>query len=212
MPEFSNLWLFIVASVALSLTPGPAVMYVVASSVHQGRVAGLISVLGLESGTLIQVIATSLGLSAVIASSAAAFTLVKLAGASYLIFIGIRTLLSKETLSEETLTPRVNLRQVYSQGLLVNALNPKTALFFIAFLPQFANPAHGSTTLQLTLLGVLFVLLAACTDSFYALLSGSAANWLKRSRRFAKGQRIFAATMYIVLGILAAFAGVDSQS
>lgn len=214
MPAFSNLYLFFIASIALLLLPGPAVMYIIARSVHQGRTAGLVSVWGLQLGTLIQVLAASLGLSALIASSEVAFSVVKFAGAGYLIYIGVRTLFAKEKPLEKKSIEDVKLRQVFSQGVLVNTLNPKTTLFFIAFLPQFVNHGNssGSTGLQIAMLGLLYVLLGTCTDSLYALIAGTVGSWIKQSRGFAKGQRIFAGTMYIGLGIAAALVGTESRS
>lgn len=214
MPVFSNLYLFFIASIALLLLPGPAVMYIIARSVHQGRTAGLVSVLGLELGTLIQVLAASLGLSAVIASSELAFSVVKFAGAGYLIYIGVRTLLAKDKPLERKSIEEVKLRQIFSQGVLVNTLNPKTTLFFMAFLPQFVNHDNGagSTGWQVAMLGAIFVLLGTCTDSLYAILAGSIGSWIKQSRGFAKGQKWFAGTMYIGLGIAAAFTGTENQS
>lgn len=199
MPEPTTLAAFVVAAIALLLAPGPAVMFVVARSVEQGRRAGLASVAGGALGNLVHVGAATVGLSALLASSSLAFSLVKYAGAAYLLYLGVRLLLSKESPASAVGTAPLPLRRVFSQAALVYALNPKTALFFLAFLPQFADPARGAVAPQLFLLGGLFVLLALVTDSGYALLAGSLAGWLRRNARARRGQRYFAGGIYLTL-------------
>lgn len=205
--ELSRLSLFVAASLALLLTPGPAVLYIIARSLDQGRGAGLVSVLSIESGNLFHVLAATFGLSALVMSSVALFSVVKYLGAAYLVYLGVRKLLSHEALQ---LSPRLDVqspRRIYSQGVMVAVLNPKTALFFLAFLPQFVNPGGGSIPLQMLSLGCIFVGMACITDSLYALLAGTAGSWLKSSPRFLQGQRFFAGTIYIGLGLLAALSG-----
>src|ERR1051325_1983505 len=153
MPSGSALALFCLASIALAVVPGPAVTYIVAQSVDKGRRAGLVSALGVASGGLVHVAAATAGLSALIASSATAFTTVKLIGAAYLVVVGIRRIVTREILDDVQPDPARH-RQLYAQGLVVNVLNPKTALFFLAFLPQFVDTEHGSVPLQVALLGV----------------------------------------------------------
>jgi threonine/homoserine/homoserine lactone efflux protein len=201
----ATLSIFMTASIALLLTPGPAVMYVVTRSIDQGRKAGLISVLGIEVGGLFHALAATLGLSAILLSSALAFDIVKYLGAAYLIFIGIRTLLTKPEV-ETQVVERKSLWRIFSQGVVVNVLNPKTALFFFAFLPQFVDPARGSSTLQFLILGLIFVGLAALTDGMYAILAGSAAHWLRENQRFLRWRRYFSGPVYIGLGLTAALA------
>lgn len=133
----TKLYLFIIASLALLLVPGPAVLYIIGRSVSQGRPAGVASVLGIEVASLVHVTAAALGLSAILLSSALAFNVVKYLGAAYLIYLGIRTLLSKDKAPEEAAAKPDSLRRIFTQGVVVNLLNPKTALFFFAFLPQF---------------------------------------------------------------------------
>jgi threonine/homoserine/homoserine lactone efflux protein len=142
IPSASSIGVFAVAATLLLLTPGPAVLYIVARSLEQGRIAGLASVFGITTGTLVHVLASTLGLSALLASSALAFALVKYAGAGYLIYIGMRRILSRAA-AQPSLTklPRRSLGRLYRDGFIVNLLNPKTALFFLAFLPQFVDPA-----------------------------------------------------------------------
>src|SRR5215211_1539625 len=170
------------ASLALAVVPGPAVLYIVAQSVDQGRLAGLVSALGIGTGGLVHVIAATVGLSSLLASSATAFTIVKYAGAGYLILLGIRRLLTREEAGEEALQPPRDNRQIFRDGVVVNVLNPKTALFFLAFLPQFVDPGASSATLQILLLGLVFVVIAFCSDSMWALAAGTLGSWLRRSR------------------------------
>src|SRR5688572_1662733 len=140
MIESSQLYFFMLAALALLLVPGPAVLYITARSANQGRMAGLVSVLAIETANLIQAIAAALGLSAILLSSALAFDIVKYLGAAYLIYLGIRKLMTSESQTEEEQFKRESLSKIYWQGFVINILNPKTALFFFAFLPQFINP------------------------------------------------------------------------
>jgi threonine/homoserine/homoserine lactone efflux protein len=207
VPEASTIALFLVAATVLLLTPGPAVLYIVARGIDQGRQAGLVSALGVETGNLVHVAAATLGLSALLLSSALAFTVVKFAGAAYLIYLGIRTLLSRDDLRKTAApTPR-KLSRIYSQGVVVNVLNPKTALFFYAFLPQFVDPDRGAVAGQVLFFGSLFVLIGICTDGGYALLAGSVGRWLKGNLRFLHAQRSFAGAVYVALGVTTAVTG-----
>lgn len=206
MIDSSTLPLFIIAAVALLLVPGPAVLYIAARSASQGRAAGLVSVLAIETANLIQAVAAGLGLSAILLSSALAFDVVKYLGAGYLIYLGVRKLLTPENGTEAEIE-RESLRQIYWQGVAVNILNPKTALFFFAFLPQFVDPARGNVIAQNLLLGLIFVGMAVVTDSMYALVVSSFASKLNGSRRFQTGGRYFAGLIYIGLGITTALSG-----
>jgi threonine/homoserine/homoserine lactone efflux protein len=196
-----------IAAVSLLLIPGPAVLYIVTRSIHQGRRAGMVSVMGVHVGTAFHILAAVMGLSAILLSSALAFDIVKYLGAAYLIFIGIRTLMTPEKTADEQQAEPASLRRVFSQGVIVNVLNPKTALFFFAFLPQFVDSAQGAVPLQMLLLGVVFIALGIMTDSSYALLAGIFGNWLKSSKTFARVQRYVAGTIYIGLGVTTALAG-----
>jgi threonine/homoserine/homoserine lactone efflux protein len=207
MIELSKLYFFMGAALALLLIPGPAVLYITARSASQGRMAGLVSVLAIETANFVQAAAAALGLSAILLSSALAFDIVKYLGAAYLVYLGLRKLFSKGKETEnETVKPE-SLSRIYWQGFAVNILNPKTAFFFLAFLPQFVNPERGNVTAQTLLLGVLFVGLAIITDSMYALLASSLAGRLKGSKNFQKGQRYFSGLVYIGLGITTALTG-----
>jgi threonine/homoserine/homoserine lactone efflux protein len=203
----TNLLLFVTASLALLLVPGPAVLYIMTRSIDQGRKAGLISVAGIHSGTLVHILAAALGLSAILLSSALAFDLVKYLGAAYLIYLGVKKLLGKDESDATETLQKQSLKQIYKQGVIVNVLNPKTALFFFAFLPQFVDPSHGSVSLQIMLLGLIFVGMGAITDSTYAVVSSLLAGRLRESRRFKQIQRYVSGTVFVGLGITAALAG-----
>ena len=207
----SNLLLFIPAAFNLLITPGPAVLYIVTRSVDQGRRAGIVSVLGIQIGTLTHVFAAALGLSAILVTSALAFDVVKYLGAAYLIYLGIRTLLDRKPVVQSQTVERKTLKTIFSQGVIVAILNPKTALFFFAFLPQFVDSARGSVPLQFLLLGAIFVGMALITDSVYALLAGTAGRWLKGSPRFLRAQRYISGTIYIGLGVTTALASGRSK-
>jgi threonine/homoserine/homoserine lactone efflux protein len=208
IPSAASIGLFAVAATLLLLTPGPAVLYVVARSVEQGRIAGLASVFGITTGTLVHVLASTLGLSALLASSALAFALVKYAGAGYLIYMGVRRILTQTVTPTSPLKlPRRSLGRLYRDGFIVNLLNPKTALFFLAFLPQFVDPARGAVPMQIAFLGLLFTLMGLTSDSLYALVAGAAGHWVKRQSRFWDWERYVTGGVFIGLGVTAAFAG-----
>ncbi len=200
-----NLALFIPAAVALIVTPGPVVLYIVTRSVDQGRKAGLVSVLGSEIGNLCHAIAAALGLSAILLSSSLAFDIVKYLGAAYLVYLGVRRLLSSDKIEDQT-AKRDRLSQIFLQGIVVAALNPKTALFFFAFLPQFVDRSRGAVMLQILFLGMIMVTLAIISDTMYALTVGTFGRWLRGNLPFFRFQRYFSGTVYIGLGITAALA------
>jgi threonine/homoserine/homoserine lactone efflux protein len=204
LPEWSSLGFFMLAALVLLLTPGPAVLYIVTRSIDQGRRAGLVSVLGVHVGTLAHIFAAAAGISAVLAASATAFSVVKYLGAAYLIFIGVRRLLDRSSLGAAAPGAPKRLRRTFVDGVIVNVLNPKTGLFFLAFLPQFVTVARGHVGEQILALGVVFVLLGAITDSLYALGAGSAAQWLRGSPRFLVSERWISGSLYIGLGVAAA--------
>ncbi|NCZ93730.1 MAG: LysE family translocator, partial [Actinobacteria bacterium] len=172
VPNLSDIVTFAIASLALLVIPGPAVIYVLNRSVADGRNTALAGVAGLEIGNFMHVIAATLGLSAIIAASATAFSTVKWAGALYLVFVGIRTLLSKPTPPDARSTS-ATARKAFTQGIIVNTLNPKVALFFLSYLPQFIDPDRGSPALQSFVLGSIFVALGCCSDATYALTASA---------------------------------------
>ena len=201
MPPSHALVLFALAALALLLVPGPAVLYVVAQSAEHGRRAGLVSVAGLHLGTLVHTAAAAVGLSALVVSSALAFSVVKYAGAAYLVFLGIRRLLARDRPPESE--PRAEpLARLFRQGIVVNVLNPKTALFFLAFLPQFVDPARTVWT-QVVVLGLTFVALGLVSDSVWAVAAGTLGATLRRRRR---ALRYVSGTTFIGLGAAAALA------
>jgi threonine/homoserine/homoserine lactone efflux protein len=211
MPNLAHLPLFILASTVLLLTPGPAVLYIIARSVDQGRRAGLVSVCSIEVGNFVHVIAAALGLSALLLSSALAFSIVKYLGAAYLIYLGVRKLFAREVLQSTGTNQPQSLRRIFSQGVMVAALNPKTALFFVAFLPQFVEPSRGGIGGQVLVLGCIFVTLAMISDSIYALAAGKVGQLLKGSRSVARAERYVVGGVYIGLGVTAAFADARTK-
>jgi threonine/homoserine/homoserine lactone efflux protein len=218
MPEASTLALFGVAAITLLVIPGPAVLYIVTRSVDQGRAAGLASVAGVHVGTLLHVAAAALGLSALLVSSATAYHTVRWLGAAYLIWLGIRRLLARDEDGPgagggpEPGSRRPGLRRVVAQGVVVNVLNPKTALFFLAFLPQFVDTARGSVPFQVVVFGVAFVLLGLVSDGAYALLASTGAGWLRRRPGVARASRLVSGGVLISLGVTTALAGSRSSS
>ena len=204
MPSSSHYALFVLAAVTLLVIPGPSVLYVVGRSVARGRSAGVASVLGIHVGSLVHVTAAVIGLSSLLVASAVAFGVVKYAGAAYLVVIGIRRLLGRDGETAGTPVVAGDLRRDFRRGIVVNVLNPKTALFFLAFLPQFVDPSRGSATLQVLFLGVLFALLGLCSDGMYALVAGTFGDWLRRSRGYLGVQRYVSGAIFVGLGAVAA--------
>jgi threonine/homoserine/homoserine lactone efflux protein len=211
MPDWSTLSLFIAAASILVFIPGPNTLYIIARSVQQGRAAGTVSSLGVQVGTLFHVAAAAFGLSALLLSSALAFDIVKYAGAAYLIYLGVKTLLTKEKIEPTEEIKRGSLSRVFFQGVIVNVLNPKTALFFFAFLPQFIDATRGAVAMQIVLLGMILVFLGILSDTVYALAAGSIGNRLCGSIRFLRAQRYFAGSVYIGLGAATALTGTHKK-
>jgi threonine/homoserine/homoserine lactone efflux protein len=204
----SKLALFLAATLALTLTPGPAVLFIVARSLSEGRRAGFLSVLGVGLGNAVHATAAALGLAALLASSPVAFSAVRVLGAGYLVLLGVRRLLDRSGslgAADASRAP-APAHHVLRQGFLVALLNPKTALFFLAFLPQFADPVRGAVTSQILLLGVIFVTAAVTTDSGYVLLAGGLGDWLRRNPAFARGERYVGGAVYLGLGALSLLA------
>jgi len=212
MPALSTYALFLAAGIGLLAIPGPAVLYVVGRSIDQGRRAGLVSVLGISTGTLVHITAATVGLSSLVLASAVAFNAVKYVGAAYLVFLGVRRLLTRA--GDEALhgtAPR-SLRRLYADGVVVNVLNPKTIVFIFSFLPQFVDVSRGHVLLQVLVLGLSFALLGMMSDSLYAVVAGSVAERLRGSRRVARFQRWFGGGILVALGLAAAFVGPHRSS
>jgi threonine/homoserine/homoserine lactone efflux protein len=214
MPDASTYALFVAAALALLLVPGPAVIYVVARSVEGGRLTGLVSVLGVELGTLLHVVFAAAGLSAIVVSSAVAFSVVKCLGAAYLVWLGLRQILGRDGGDQEAPLSRSgeNRLRVFSQSVLVQVLNPKVALFFLAFLPQFVDPSRSAAWTQVVVLGTTLATLGLFTDGLYALLGGTAGEWIRKQRAGAglrRARRFVTGGVYIALGAVAAISGKD---
>lgn len=207
MPSATLLLGFVAAALVVLLIPGPGVLYTVARSVGQGRRAGLVSVLGLSIGALVHVAAAAAGLSALLLTSATAFGIVKALGAGYLIYLGIRTLFARRPAVGMVVVSPLSLPRLLIDGVVISVFNPKIALFFLAFLPQFVDPGLGSVPRQVLLLGLLYVALALVTDSAYALLAGGLRNCF--SGRVLQGPlpRYLSGCLYLGLGVNAALAG-----
>jgi threonine/homoserine/homoserine lactone efflux protein len=205
MPAPSALALFTVASLAMLVVPGPAVFYIVTRSITQGRSAGLLSVLGVHTGSVVHVAAATIGLSAVLASYATAFSMVKFLGAGYLIWLGVQKLRRRDDDDEELAAAApASLARLFGQGVVVNVLNPKTAIFFLAFLPQFIDPHRGPVAAQTATLGCCFILLGLLSDGTYALLGGALGGRLRRSRTARRRLDRASGVAYIGLGVTAA--------
>jgi threonine/homoserine/homoserine lactone efflux protein len=208
MPDATTFALFAVACLAFLAIPGPSVFYIVTRSLVQGRRAGVMSMLGVQTGGLVHVVAAAFGLSALIASSAAAFTVVKYAGAAYLVFLGLRKLLGAEDDEPELPSARASVARLFGHGVIVNVLNPKTALFFLAFLPQFVDPSAGPIAPQMLVLGLMLVSLGVLSDGTYALLAAGIGNRLRTRRRLER----ISGGVFVSLGVIAALAGEPRQS
>ncbi len=203
MPPLSTLPLFAVTALILLVIPGPAVLYITARSASQGPRAGLVSVLGVHTGTVVHVLAAVVGLSALLMASAVAFSAIKVAGAVYLIYLGLRTILGRQSVERHAPAPPRALRRLYVDGMIVNVLNPKTALFFLAFLPQFVEPGHGPVWTQTLLLGLVFMLLGLLSDSAYALAGAQAGRWVSRRGGLPRGSRYVEGGILVGLGLTA---------
>jgi threonine/homoserine/homoserine lactone efflux protein len=208
LPPWPLLAAFVVASVVLAVTPGPAVLYIVTRTLSQGRRAGLASVAGVALGNLGNALGAAVGLAALFAVSSLAFSVVKYTGAAYLVWLGIKALRSAPATGSGPVAapPAVGARKVFRDGFVVALLNPKTAIFFAAFLPQFMSPASSALTQSLGL-GATFVLIAGTTDCAYAFGASAVAPALARARRAAAFGRYLTASAFIGLGVFTAVSG-----
>jgi len=211
VPSHSSLGLFIAGAIVVLLIPGPAVFYIVGRSIELGRRAGVLSALAISTGALVHVTAAALGLSALLVSSALAFSTVKYLGAAYLIYLGVQKLRRDEPLTSTDAPAPRNLKRVFGQGVVVSVLNPKEALFFFAFLPQFVDASRGEIRVQILFLGLLFICMGVVSDSLWALSSGTVAQWLRGNSRWTRAQRYVSGGTLISLGLVTAFAGSGSK-
>ena len=207
MPDPATLLVFSAAALALIVVPGPAVLYIVSQSLDRGRLAGFVSALGIAVGGLVHVLAAAIGLSSILVSSATAFNVIKYAGAVYLICMGLWTIFRRRDEQPASAPSERRLRRRFGQGVIVNVLNPKTALFFFAFLPQFVQVDQGSVGLQIAVLGIFFLVLAIISDGMYALAAGTASDWLRGNPRFLRAERWISGTVLVGLGLTAALSG-----
>lgn len=208
MPEASTLALFAAAAAALVVLPGPNSLYIAARSLRDGLAAGVVSSLGIMLGTIVHIGAAALGVSALVLSSALSLRALQYAGAAYLAYLGLRALRAASPGPAEAAPASGScLRRIFWQGVLVNVLNPKTALFFAAFLPQFLDPRRGSIPAQIGVLGAILIALGAASDLAYALLAGQVGRRLRGSLRARRGLRYLAAGVYLALGLAAAWGG-----
>ncbi|MFC3997563.1 LysE family translocator [Nocardiopsis sediminis] len=208
MPEPHSIVLFVLAALVLILAPGPNFIYILTRSVSQGPRAGVISALGVELGTLVHVGAAAVGLSSLLAASAIAFDVVRYIGAAYLIYLGIRAIVGRGDIDVEPggAPPRAGLR-ILRDGVLVNVFNPKVALFFLAFLPQFVDPAQGSAVGQILVYGALMAAMGLCMDLVFAFGGGGVSRWLRRHPVVAARQRYAVGGVYLSMGAAAALSG-----
>jgi threonine/homoserine/homoserine lactone efflux protein len=208
MPDFATLALFLTAAFILSITPGPGILYTLARSLNGGRSEGISSALGLFVGGLVHILAAAIGISSLLMTSAVAFTIVKYAGAAYLIYLGLRTLLSRDTLSSnaDVVVKPQRRGSAFYQGVITEILNPKTALFFLAFIPQFINVANGNVFMQFLFLGLVTDLLNFAVDVVVATFAGPIGQKLRTSYRFRQGQRLTSGCTLIGLGTYVAVA------
>jgi threonine/homoserine/homoserine lactone efflux protein len=190
------------ASIALLVIPGPAVLFIVARSGAQGRRAGFVSVLGVHTASIVHVAAAVAGLSAVVVASAIAFTAVKFVGGLYLIYLGIKSIRGARRLSRAVApTPRPQ-RRLFAEAFVVNLLNPKVALFFLAFLPQFVERGHGAIWTQTLVLGLVYIALGLCSDSMYVLLGARMGSWMSARSERLRASRYAEGGILVGLGVL----------
>ena len=211
MPSIPTLLAFALAAFLLIIVPGPNVIYIITRGIGQGRRAAVASALGIEAGMFVHIGGAALGLSALIASSDTLYALVKYGGAAYLVVIGIMAIRTRYEPVEVVAVPRrTGLLRAFLQGAVINILNPKVALFFLAFLPQFVDRSSGNTTMQILALGMIFFLIAMVSDLVYANASGSIGNWLDSREWMSRQRNRFSGTVYLVLGAMAALTGSNS--
>jgi threonine/homoserine/homoserine lactone efflux protein len=203
VPPLSVLPAFVAASLVLLLVPGPAVMFIVARSGAQGRRAGLVSVLGVHSASVAHVLAAVGGLSAILVASSIGFTAVKIAGGVYLVVLGVRSLRRAHLSPPAVLPDPQSARRLFAEGFVVNLFNPKVALFFLAFLPQFVERSRGALWSQTLTLGLIYIALGLVSDSAYALVGARFGRWLDDRSRVRRSSRYAEGGLLVGLGVVA---------
>jgi threonine/homoserine/homoserine lactone efflux protein len=201
MPDFSALGAFFAAAFLLNIAPGPDMLYVIGRSIGQGRRAGTVSALGIFVGCLVHIFVAAAGLAALLRSSPLAYSIVRYAGAAYLVYLGVRVLLERSNTLEAPEVQSAPLRQIFTQGVITNVLNPKVALFFLAFLPQFIQPRRGSVALQIIMLGLIFDIGGTLVNLAVAQAGGRLGDAIKQHSELARLQKWFAGTVFIGLGM-----------
>jgi threonine/homoserine/homoserine lactone efflux protein len=207
MPDPHTLLLFIGAGLLLNVTPGPDLLYILGRSVGQGRAAGVVSALGVGAGCLVHVSAAALGLSALLLALPHAYDLVRWAGALYLVFLGVRALRSGERALEVRALAPMSPGRIFVQGAITNVLNPKVALFFLAFLPQFADPARGPLAPQLLLLGAVFTLDGTLVCIGFAVFASRVGAWLRTRYGASRLLERLTGGLFVALGLRLALLG-----
>jgi threonine/homoserine/homoserine lactone efflux protein len=213
MPDLAHWTVFLGAALILLITPGPSIMYVMARAIAQGPHAAVLSAVGLALGDLLQVVATAIGLSALLASDPTIFLLLKFAGAAYLVILGTLTLIGKGVRVASTVEGKPGRQKLAKHSLILQgflAFNPKTALFFLAFLPQFVDPRAGSTSTQILIFGIAFVVAGLVTNSVFGCLGGNLSGVARSNCAFQTITRIASGIILIALGVGAAYMGVPS--
>ncbi len=205
MPTLTNIFLLFIATVLLCIVPGPDMLYILARSTAQGRSAGVVSCVGIATGGLIQTTAVALGLSGLFLAVPIAYDIIKYAGAIYLVYLGIRTILSREEMLADSSSERVGICKIFFQGTLTTLLNPKVAFFYLAFLPQFVSQSQGHAPVQLLILGLVFNVTGLAVDASIALLASFLGLWLKGHTGAAKLLRWLTGGVFVGLGVRLAF-------
>lgn len=206
MFDLSQVALFLLATVTLNITPGPDMLYCAARTLGQGKRAGIASALGISTGCLVHTLAAALGVSAILSYSAITFLIIKYLGAAYLIYLGIKTFRSKSPMGINRDIAPVSTAKIFWQGVVTNVLNPKVALFFLSFLPQFVHPERGSVALQITALGLMFITSGTIVLIAMILIVGRAGRWLEARPAFVRAQKWFTGSVFIALGARLALA------
>jgi RhtB (resistance to homoserine/threonine) family protein len=203
MLGIEHYWLFLLSGVILNITPGPDTIYIVTRSIAQGRNAGIMSVLGISTGGLIHTLLASLGLSVILASSQTAFNIVRYTGGLYLIYLGISVFLrcKEQSSAGECEYHNMKLPTIYLQGILTNVLNPKVALFFLSFLPQFINPAKAAGPIPFLLLGGTFFTTGTIWCLFLACAASYLTNALRKNSKISKILQCISGIIFIALGL-----------
>ena len=201
MPDLDSLLIFIAAGLLLNITPGPDLLFIIGRSMSQGRAAGIVSALGIGAGCLFHITTAALGLSALMLALPFAYDLVRFAGAAYLVYLGLRALVSRQNALEVRAVERTSLGKIFRQGVITNILNPKVALFFLAFLPQFANPVNGPLAPQILLLGLIFTFNGTLVCVAVAMAASRLGEWLKSRYNLTAWLNRLTGGLFIALGI-----------